>query len=63
MERKCAQCDTELHLGREVIGLQTRVIGPKGFVQLEDMEFVCNEECARRYFDDTDVVTMPRRIP
>ncbi len=63
MEQKCAQCSTELYLGVEVLGVQLGVVGPNGFVQLEDMEFLCNEACARGYFDDTDVIKLPRRIP
>ncbi len=34
---KCAQCSTAIDLGREVLGVQLGVVGPNGFVQLEDM--------------------------
>lgn len=60
---ECAECHTELQLGVNVLGAQEGVVGPRGFVPLEDMLFFCNEECLKRYFGDADLLKVPRKIP
>lgn len=62
-QMKCAHCNRELDLGTDVIGIQEGVIGPRGFVQLEDMQLFCSEQCAKDYIDPVDITKLPRRIP
>ncbi len=63
---RCVECKQEFYLGDEMIRLDTGVLGGKGFVPLptERTSFLCNSECARRYFiPEEDLVPMKRRIP
>ena len=50
-------------LGVNVYGAQEGVIGPRGFVPLEDTALFCSEECLRDYFDKVDITKLARKIP
>ena len=61
----CANCRRSLDQGVDVVGIRDGVIGPRGFVPLEDMRFLCGDECIEAYFCEgaRDRVQLPRRIP
>lgn len=59
----CGQCRRQLDLGVNVYGAQEGVIGPRGFVPLEDMALFCSEECLRDYFGKVDITKLARKIP
>lgn len=61
--RRCTACDRELPQGVDVTALQDGVIGPRGFVPLEEMSFFCGWACLERHFCDVEVEKLPRRIP
>ena len=46
---RCAQCRSELALGVDVTAIRAGVIGPRGFVPLENRRMLCSEECLRQY--------------
>ena len=60
--KKCANCQRELSMGLDVLSLQQGVVGPRGFVPLEEMTLLCNKECVRQYFSD-DPWGSVQRIP
>lgn len=45
---RCGTCGCELALGRNVLRLQEGVIGPRGFIELEDPPVFCGYDCLRR---------------
>ena len=59
----CGQCRRELDLGVNIYGAHEGVIGPRGFVPLEDMALFCSEECLRDYFGKVDITKLARKIP
>ena len=61
----CEHCRRTLDQGIDVLAIQEGVIGPRGFVPLEDHLFLCGEECREAYFCDPaeERVKLPRRIP
>ena len=61
----CCVCERELLLGVDVVGRQLGVIGPRGFVPLEEMQLFCNEECEAKHCGEVLGTTekMQRRIP
>lgn len=63
MTMNCKNCRRELTQGVDAIGLQAGVIGPRGFVPLEEMAFFCDNECLEGYVFDADGEKKPRRIP
>lgn len=53
-------------MGKDVLGVQEGVIGPRGFVPLEDMLFFCSDDCSRDYFGKVDLSKLPkvnRKVP
>jgi hypothetical protein len=60
---KCTNCQRELVIGTDVLGLQEGVIGTRGLVPLAAMLFFCGEECLKEYHDDSGVATFPGRKP
>lgn len=59
----CAQCHDGVRLGVNAWQLAEGVIGPRGFVPLEDPLILCSDDCVRRYFKEHPAYTMQRRIP
>lgn len=60
----CSRCRRTIDLGRDVMAVEQGVVGPRGFVPLEDPLLFCGEACLKGHFDDDgDIVEMPRRIP
>ena len=57
----CASCQRNLTEGMDVLGVQEGVVGPRGFVPLEEILLLCSEECLRTYFADPsgDVERVP----
>lgn len=62
---RCVQCHRALDLGTDLVGIQQGVLGPRGFVQLEERKLLCSDTCAENYVCNgkTEVHEMPRRIP
>ena len=61
--RECTECHKELRLGFDAVAAQQGVIGPTGFVDLEDPMYFCNDECVSRYFNEHKPEKIQRRIP
>ena len=61
----CEACDRELRLGDDCMAFQRGVMGPRGFVKLEEPKFLCDFICAEQHFSsDVKVVERrPRRVP
>jgi hypothetical protein len=61
----CKACDRELHLGDDCMAFQRGVMGPRGFVKLEEPKFLCDYVCAENHFDSNvhAVERRPRRVP
>lgn len=57
----CAHCKKGLPQGTDVIGIHRGVIGPKGFVALEDRDIYCSEECLKDEYENG--VPQEERIP
>jgi len=57
----CVKCQRHLELGMDVIELQEGVIGPRGFVPLEDAVLYCSEQCLKDNFNNSAYT--PQRIP
>lgn len=49
---QCEHCRRELQLGEDVIRMENGVIGPRGFIDLDDAMFFCNDECLKGYCQD-----------
>jgi len=62
---RCVQCRRALDLGADVISIRAGVLGPRGFVQLEERRLLCSDTCLESYVcnERTEVHEMPRRIP
>ena len=60
---RCVHCDRELVLGVDAVMLETGVVGPRGFVPLDERKFFCDEDCLENHLSDEDVVRLPRRVP
>lgn len=56
---ECGYCRRTLALGRDALGLQKGVLGPRGFVPLEEMVLFCSELCLRAYFNSSDEERVP----
>jgi hypothetical protein len=61
--KTCANCVRELDMGTDVLKVDEGVIGPKGFIPLENALFFCCERCLRDYFDIGDLPSIPGRFP
>lgn len=48
-----------LSQGLDVWGFQQGVLGPRGFIPLEEMLYFCKEACISKYFENHE----PKRIP
>ena len=62
---RCVHCRRGLDLGSDVISIRAGVLGPRGFVQLEERKLLYNDSCLEDYVCNgkTEVHEMPRRIP
>jgi hypothetical protein len=67
--KECVNCQFELDMGRDAIGVELGVVGPRGFIPLDDKMLFCCEKCVKEYFngnsDDEclESVNSPRRKP
>ena len=61
--RICAHCRREIELGEDVFALEQGVIGPRGLVPLERTIWFCDGDCTAKYFNDEEILQLPRRIP
>ena len=63
---RCAHCRRELALGVDATAIRAGVMGPRGFVPLENRRMLCSEECLRQYVcngNNGNVEQLRRRIP
>jgi hypothetical protein len=58
---RCASCRAKLELGRDVLAVFRGVIGPRGFIPLEDPALVCSEPCLAEYA--APPMQGPHRVP
>jgi len=58
---RCAYCRTTLTLGLDVIAIQHGLVGPRGFIPLEEHALLCSDACLAHYIEPTE--EGPRRIP
>lgn len=49
---QCEHCRRELQPGEDVIRMEDGVIGPRGFIDLGNAMFFCNEDCLTGYCED-----------
>ena len=59
---KCQYCAKELPQGVNVIKIQQGVLGPKGYVALEDGELFCDERCLRDFYGNNELTRGAERI-
>jgi len=59
----CKACRRELVIGIDAVSVIHGVIGPRGFVPLEEATFFCDEDCLERWVTDTEPEKLKRRIP
>jgi hypothetical protein len=68
-EKECMNCQSDLDMGRDAIGVELGVIGPRGFIPLDDKMLFCCEKCVKEYVngnsDDEcrESLNCPRRKP
>ena len=48
---KCENCRKTLYQGLDVFQVRRGVIGPRGFIPLEDLTF-CGDRCVSSYYGD-----------
>ena len=48
----CAYCNKKLYLGVDAIDAKKGVIGPRGFVPVDEQLLFCSDACICKYFDD-----------
>ena len=61
-QKRCTQPRQTLNLGVDVASIREGVLGPRGFVPLEDPRLRAVETASRPNGSDDDVIEMPRRI-
>ncbi|MCH8149672.1 MAG: hypothetical protein IH987_17075 [Planctomycetes bacterium] len=61
--QRCTECQQNLDLGVDAVCLTIGVIGPRGFVTLDEKKFFCNEDCLRGHVGAVDRKQLNRRIP
>ena len=62
-KQRCEACRRELEMGQDAILVQEGVVGPRGFVPLEDPECFCSTKCVGDHYGDRDMDKLPRRVP
>ena len=62
---QCATCRRRLDQGVDAIAIQHGVIGPRGFIPLDDPQYLCGEECVQAFFNGAREPDerLRRRIP
>jgi hypothetical protein len=48
----CAHCRRELRFGEDVVCVEDGVLGPRGFIDLSQPRFFCDEDCLKDDFDE-----------
>ena len=59
----CKECRRDLVIGTDAVSVLHGVIGPRGFVPLDEAFFFCDEDCLERWVTDTEPEKLKRRIP
>jgi hypothetical protein len=57
---RCAYCRASLALGTDVLALTRGVLGPRGFIPLEEPVLLCSEACLARYAEPVEEGPPPR---
>jgi len=47
-EARCKACGRKLNQGADIVALQEGVLGPRGFIPLEELVFFCSDVCLSR---------------
>ena len=58
---RCAYCRAKLDLGRDALAVVHGVVGPRGFIPLEEPVLLCSEACLARFVVPPEEA--PRRLP
>ncbi len=61
--KTCARCERNLDIGVDAIAVTEGVIGPRGFVPLDESRFFCSNDCLLIQGEDHEIEKLPRRIP
>lgn len=60
MTLRCAYCRARLDLGNDGIAVQHGVVGPRGFIPLDEPTLVCGEACLWHYAEPAEEGPPPR---
>ena len=58
-----ARCGRNLDIGVDAIAVTEGVIGPRGFVPLDESRYFCCNDCLLIQGEDHKIEKLPRRIP
>ena len=61
--KTCTRCGRSLDIGTDTIAVTDGVIGPRGFVPLDEPRYFCCNDCLLIRGDDHEIEKLPRRIP
>ena len=61
--KTCTRCGRNLDIGVDAITVTDGVIGPRGFVPLDEPRYFCCHDCLLIPGDDHEIEKLPRRIP
>jgi hypothetical protein len=50
----CSTCHREIQHGEDVLALERGVIGPRGYIPLDEPQYFCSEHCLYRPDEEDD---------
>lgn len=62
---RCDNCHQAIDFGKSLFKTEEGVLGPRGFVSLDNNRLFCSEACLSDYFEDIviDRPKLRRRVP
>jgi len=60
---RCARCGAVRRYGDDLVAVTRGVLGPRGFVPVEEPELFCGEGCVAGSLQKEPVEKLHRRIP
>ena len=62
---RCDKCHRSIAHGESLFKTEEGVLGPRGFISLDNNRLFCSEACLSGYFDDMaiDRPRLKRRVP
>ncbi len=61
--KTCARCGRNLDIGIDAIAVTEGVMGPRGFVPLDESRYFCCNDCLLIQEEDHEIEKLRRRIP